>query len=79
MGGVIIKEKGRKFRKRGKKVKKESEGGGWGEGEWGVAGVVIGSSSQPWDHVVWPWLRLNWGERWEKRESEENGREGTIW
>lgn len=33
MGGVIIKEKGRKFRKRGKKVKKESEGGGWGEGE----------------------------------------------
>ena len=30
MGGVIIKEKGRKFRKRGKKVKRKVKGGGWG-------------------------------------------------
>ena len=28
MGGVIIKEKGRKFRKRGKKVKRKVRGGG---------------------------------------------------
>lgn len=33
--------------------------GKWRGGrEWRVPGVVIGSSLQPWDNVVWPWLRV---------------------
>ena len=39
MGGVIIKEKGRKFRKRGKKVKRKVKGGGGGG--WGNEVLLV--------------------------------------